>query len=473
MDVVVIGGGPAGSSAALCAAELGARTTLVTRGEFAGMSANDGPIQVPTLAHAARLLRETRRLAQHGITVSEPILDYPQLLVRTREIVDDVCEHSTSREHLERMGVTIYEQAGPTRFIDQHTVETESGLRLRANKIILSAGGTSRRLSVPGFEWTATDSDAWGLTAIPASMLVVGAETMGVQVASIFQTFGSRVQLFEPGPRILATEDDDMSAAVAAAFRQSGMVVRENFGTIESFEKTASGVRMIFSKDGRRDSAEGALVVAALGWMTDTAEMNLSAARVETDPQGYVLVDAYLQTSAPNILAAGGITGRQVFLPQAVHDGFVAATNAVEGPTMTVGDEVSPIGRFTNPEYAHVGLTELKARETHDMAVAVVHFDETQRTIIDGQTTGFCKLIAERATGKILGFHVVGEYALEIVQAAAVAIAGGLRVADLAKVPLSFPTYVAILGRAASRAAQQIYPEFGGPIQSSTQLRQA
>jgi pyruvate/2-oxoglutarate dehydrogenase complex dihydrolipoamide dehydrogenase (E3) component len=162
MDVVVIGGGPAGSSAALRAAELGARTVLVTRGEFGGMSTNDGPIQIRTLAQAARLLRKTRQLSQHGIAVSEPILDYPQLLVRTREIVDEVCEHSTSREHLERVGVTIYEQAGTARFIDQHTVETGSGLRFRADKVILSAGGTNRRLSVPGFEWTATHSDAWG-----------------------------------------------------------------------------------------------------------------------------------------------------------------------------------------------------------------------------------------------------------------------------------------------------------------------
>ena len=251
------------------------------------------------------------------------------------------------------------------------------------------------------------------------------------------------------------------------------MVVRENIGTIESFEKTLRGVRMFFSKDGMWDSAEGALVVAAVGWMTDTAGLNLSAARVETDSQGYVLVDARLQTSAPNILAAGRITGRQVFLPQAVHDGFVAATNAVEGPTTTLGDEVSPIGSFTNPEYAHVGLTEFTAREMHDVAVAVVHFDETPRTIIDGQTTSFCKLIADRATGKILGCHVVGECAIEIVQAAAVAIAGGLRVDDLAKVSLSFPTYAGILARAAFRATQQINPEFGGPIQSSIQLRQA
>ena len=175
MNVLVIGGGPAGSSAALRAAELGARTVLVTRGDFGGMAANDGPIQVRILAQAARLLREARQLGQHGIAVSEPILDYPQLFVRTREIVDNVCEHSTSREHLERMGVTIYEQSGTARFIDQHTVETSSGLRLRADTIILSTGGTSRRLSVPGFEWTATHSNAWGLTAIPSSMLVVGA----------------------------------------------------------------------------------------------------------------------------------------------------------------------------------------------------------------------------------------------------------------------------------------------------------
>ena len=467
MNVLVIGGGPVASSAALRAAELGARTILVTRGEFGGMAANDGPIQLQTLGQAARLLRKTRQLSQHGIAVSDPILDYPQLLVRTREIVDDVCERSTSREHFERVGVTIYEQAGTARFIDQHTVETGSGLRFRADKIILSVGSTSRRLSVTGFGLTVTQSDVWDLTAIPSSMLVVGAGATGVQVASSFQAFGSRVQLFEAGPRMLATEDEDVSASVAAAFRQSGMVVRENFGTIESFEKTPSGVRMVFLKDGMRESAEAALVVGAVGWMTDTTDLNLSAARVETDPQGYMLVDAYLQTSTPNILAAGGITGRQVFLPQAVHDGFVAATNAVEGPTMMLGDEVSPIGSFTNPEYAHVGLTEFKARETHDAAVAMVHFDEPPRTIIDGQTTGFCKLIAERATGKILGCHVVGEDAVEIVQAVAVAIAGGLRVDDLAKVSLSFPTYAGILGRAAFRAARQIYPQFGGPIQSS------
>ena len=149
MDLIVIGAGPAGLVAALRAAELGARTVLVTRGAVGGMAANDGPIPVRTFAQAARLLREARQLDQFGISVSKPILDYPRLLARMREVVHDVCEHATRREDLKAAGITIYEQAGTARFVDPHTIETESGLRLQADKIILSAGGTSRRLPFP------------------------------------------------------------------------------------------------------------------------------------------------------------------------------------------------------------------------------------------------------------------------------------------------------------------------------------
>jgi pyruvate/2-oxoglutarate dehydrogenase complex dihydrolipoamide dehydrogenase (E3) component len=462
MDVVVIGAGPAGLFAALRAAELGARTTLVTRGKVGGMAANDGPIPVRTLAQAARLLREARQLDKYGISVSEPILDYPRLLARVHEVVRQVRDHAVRRENLERVGVTIYENSGVARFEDPQAIKTENGLRLQGDKFILSAGGTSRRLPIPGFEWTATHSDAWSLTTVPPSMIVVGAGATGVQVASIFQIFGSKVQLFQAGPRILPTEDEDVSAVMATAFRDSGMVVHENFGTIESFEKTPNGVRMTFTKEGRRDSAEAAMVVMAVGWVADTAGLNLSAAGVETNARGYIQVNDYLQTSAPNIFAAGDITGRLMLVPQATHDGFVAATNAVQGSMMNLGDQVSPIGSFTEPEYAQVGVTEAKARETHDVVLSSVRFDETPRTIIDGRTTGFCKLITDRPTGKILGCHVVGERAVEIAQVVAIAIAGGLRVDSMARIPLSFPTYAGILARAAYRAAQQIYPEFRG-----------
>jgi len=456
LDVIVIGAGPAGVLAALRAADLGAQTALVTRDEFGGMAANDGPVPVRTLAHAARLIREARQLGQYGIAVSEPVLEFPRLLARVREVVKDVRAHSALRGQIDSVGVTVYEQSGAARFADPHTIETESGLRLQAEKIIICTGGASRRLSVPGFELTATHSDAWGLSSVPQSMLVIGGGATGAQVASIFNAFGSHVQLFQAAPRILPTEDEDVSAAVAAAFRESGIVVRENFGSIESFEKTPSGVRMAFSKDGARDSAEAALAVVAVGWVANTAELNLAASGVETDPRGFVRVDEYLRTSAPHVFAAGDITGRLMLVPQALQDGFVAATNAVRGATMALGEQVSPIGSFTDPEYAQVGVTEAKARETHDVVVAVVRFESTTRTIIDGRTAGFCKLIADGATSTILGCHVVGERAVEITQVAAIAIAAGMRVDDLARVPLSFPTYAGILGRVAASAARQL-----------------
>src|SRR5262249_52557290 len=155
--------------------------------------------------------------------------------------------------------------------------------------------------------------------------------------ASIFNAFGSRVELFEAGPRILATEDEDVSAVVANAFRGSGILVRENFGEIESFEKTSNGVRMIFSKDGAPNSAEAALIVAAVGWAADTATLNLSTVGVEIDHRSFVRVNTYLQTSVPHIFAAGDVTGRMMLVPQAIQDGFTAATNAVQGAKKTPG----------------------------------------------------------------------------------------------------------------------------------------
>ncbi|MGB8178156.1 MAG: NAD(P)/FAD-dependent oxidoreductase [Pseudolabrys sp.] len=456
IDIIVFGAGPAGVLAALRAADLGARTILVTRAEFGGMAANDGPVPVRTLAHAARLIREARQLGQYGIGVSEPVLDYPGLLARVREVVREARAHSSLRQQIDSLGVTVHEHAGVARFADQHTIETEGGLRLQAEKIIICTGGVSRRLPVPGFDLASTHSDAWRLTSVPPSMLVVGAGATGVQVASIFNAYGSRIQLFQTGSRILPNEDEDVSAVVSTAFRESGIVVHENFGTIDSFEKTPMGVRMIFSKNGDRDSAEATLAVVAVGWVADTAGLSLAAAGVETDLRGFVKVDGYLRTSTPHIFAAGDITGRQMLVPQAIQDGFVAATNAVQGPRMTIGDPVSPIGSFTDPEYAQVGLTEAKARETHDVVTAVIRFDSTTRTIIDGRKVGFCKLIADRTTCRMLGCHVVGERAVEITQVAAIAIAAKMRVDDLAHIPLSFPTYAGILARVAASAAREL-----------------
>ena len=420
--------------------------------EFGGMAANDGPVPVRALAFAARLMRDARHLPRYGISAREPVLDYDRLLARVREIVHDVRARSALRERIDALGVTVYEQCGAARFVDAHTIETERGLRLQSEKFIICTGGVSRRLAIPGFELTSSHSDVWKLTEVPSSMLVVGTGSTGVQIASMFHAFGTRVQLFERGARILPAEDEEVAAAVASALRASGVEVHERFGDITSFEKTATGVRMNFHRGGESASAEAALVVVATGWVADTKHLNLAEVGVEVDSRGNIQVDRFLRTSAPHIFAAGDVTGRSMLVPGAVEDGFIAATNAVEGPSLPLPHRVSPAGSFTYPEYAQVGLTEAKARETHDVATTVARFDATVRAIIEGRTFGFCKLISDRESHRILGCHVVGERAVEIAQLAAIAIAAQMTVDQVARVAVSFPTYAEVLVQAAVAA---------------------
>src|SRR5947209_8503612 len=148
------------------------------------MAANDGPVPVRVLSQAARLIREARQLGQYGVSVSEPVLDYTRLLARVREVVSDVRAHIAPRQKIDALGVTVYEKTGTARFADPHTIVTESGLQLQADKIIICAGGVSKRLPIPGFDLTSNHSDAWSLTSVPPSMLIVGAGDTGLQVAS-------------------------------------------------------------------------------------------------------------------------------------------------------------------------------------------------------------------------------------------------------------------------------------------------
>ncbi|MFY9927860.1 MAG: NAD(P)/FAD-dependent oxidoreductase [Streptosporangiaceae bacterium] len=455
-DVVVVGAGPAGVVAALRAARLGASTALITRDQFGGMAANDGPVPVRTLAQAARLIREARQLPLYGIAGCEPSLDYPQLLARVRSVTENARRHTLLRDDLERAGVQIYEQAGTVRFADAHTLESDNGPRLEARKIIICTGGTSRPLGVPGFELTATHSDAWQLSSVPPSLLVIGAGATGVQVASIFNAFGSRVHLVEIAPRILMTEDQEVSEAVRAALAASGVQVVADAGRIDRFERCATGVRLVHSASDGQHSIDATLAVVAAGWIAATGGLGLDRAGVQTDRRGYVQVDAHLRTTAPHVFAAGDVTGRALVVHEAVRQGLAAATNAVLGPTTVLPPQVSPIGSFTDPEYASAGLTEAAAQENREVVAATVRFDSLPRPIIDGRQTGFCKLVVDRELHMILGCHVVGERAVELVQLAATAMAAEMPVEQLALVPFSFPTYANALGRAAILAAVEL-----------------
>jgi dihydrolipoamide dehydrogenase len=314
----------------------------------------------------------------------------------------------------------------------------------------------SRRLPVDGFDLTSTHSDAWALTAAPPSLLVIGAGATGVQVASIFNAFGSRVHLVEAAPRILMSEDEDLSRAIRDALAASGIHIVEDAGVIERFERSAAGVRVVCSSDGAQRRIDAAVAVVAVGWRAAASRLNLDAVGVQTDRAGYVRVDDQMRTTAAHIFAAGDVTGRSMVVHEAVRQALVAATNAAHSATVALPTQVSPVGSFTDPEYASVGVTEAEARGTHEITVATVDFESLPRPIIDGRPGGFCKLIVDRDSHRMLGCHIVGERAVELAQLAATAIAANMRVQELALVPFSFPTYANALARAAIDAALEL-----------------
>jgi dihydrolipoamide dehydrogenase len=461
-DIIIIGAGPAGLNAAQQAGKLGARTALISKGYVGGMAATDGPVPVRTLAYAARLVREAQQLEQYGIASAPPNVDYPKLMERVRDVVVEVYEKVSQVEELEALNIAVYENSGAARFLDPHTVAAE-GVQLQGEKIIICAGGHSRQLPIPGFDLTFTHSEAWALDDIPKSMIVVGSGATGAQVASIFNAFGTRVSMFEVAPRILMTEDDDVSRVVKEAFQRQGMAITESIEGIDCFEKTPKGIRMTYRHDGQTKSAEADLAVMSVGWMASAQELNLQAAGVELDKRGFIAVNDYMQTNVPHIYAAGDINGKMMLVSTSSMEGYYAATNAIKGPLYPVQYSLIPMGSFTDPEYAQIGMTEAQARQEHDIVTATIQFDEYPRSIIDGRPEGFCKMIADRETHLILGCHVVGERAVETVQLVAAGMKVGLTVEQLAEMPLSFPTYVAIVSWAAYEIVEKLGLDPGIP----------
>jgi dihydrolipoamide dehydrogenase len=457
-EIVVIGGGPAGVTAALRARELGAAVALVERGNMGGTCTNDGCVPTRVLAHAARLVRDAEQFSDYGLEGEAPRLDFVRLLNRTERIVYEVQEKKQLRGRLEAVGVSVFDHAGDARFVDEHTLALAGGERLLGEKFVVCVGGHARRMDFPGSEHALTHSDVWTMKGLPSSVVVVGAATTGCQLASVFAAFGSRVRLLDVAPRILGGEDEEVSRGVAEAFGRRGIEILTGIGGVEGIEKTGGGLRLFYTHDGASRSSDAEAVVFAVGWPGNVEALNPGAAGVET-ARGYVRVDDALRTSAPHVFAAGDVTGRMMLVQSATYEGTLAAENAVLGGGRGYRHAIVPHGGFTDPEYGSVGLTERQAREefgSEDCAVSVVPYADLDRGVIDGRPEGSCKLVVSRSSRRVLGAHIVGEQAVEVVQLVAAAMAAGMRVEQLADLELAYPTFTAVVGLAARRIARDL-----------------
>lgn len=455
-DVIVVGGGPAGVTAALRCRELGATVALVERSQLGGTCTNDGCVPTRVLAKAARLMRDTESYADYGLSGERPTLDFTALMGRTRDIVYSIHEKKQLFGHLSDAGVDVYTKAGEASFLDAHRLKLAHSDRvLQGSRFILCVGGHARRLPFPGAELALTHSDVWNLQTQPRRVVIVGAAATGCQLASIFNDFGSAVTLLEVAPRILPGEDTAVSEVMHEAFEGNGLSIITGIGGIDAIERTGSSLEVRFRQGDTPHTLETDAVVLAVGWPGNIESLQLDKAGVQTE-RGYISVDDGLRTSAPHIYAAGDITGRMMLVQSASLDARIAADNAVRGSGAAYQHRIVPHGGFTDPEYGSVGMTEEKARAQEDIAVAVVRYDETDRAIIDGRHEGLCKLIVSKTSRQVLGAHVVGEQALEVIQMVAAGMAAGMTVQQLADLELAYPTYAAIVGLAARRILRDL-----------------
>jgi pyruvate/2-oxoglutarate dehydrogenase complex dihydrolipoamide dehydrogenase (E3) component len=465
-DLVVIGAGPAGVTAALRARELGAkRVALVERGLPGGTCTNDGCAPTRVLAKAARLMREAHQFAEYGLMGPAPEVDFAALIRRSQQVVYQLQEKKQVIDHLSDMQITPLVGVGAARFTDSHSITTEAGHTLTADKFIVAAGGRPRQLNLLGIEHTVLPNAVWQMEKLPRSIIIVGAGATGCQLTSIFEAFHVQVHLLDLSPRILMTADETVSATIAGEFRSRGVEVVTGIGPIQRIEPTDSGLRLVYQRGGahdleeagaiKEDSRTAEVVMFSVGWPGNGDQLNLSAAGVELKG-GYVTVNDRMQTNQPHIFAAGDITGRIMLVQTAMQQGRIAAENAVLSRDRALSQRVVPSGGFTDPEYAGVGLTEAQAWEKGEIAVATVPYADMDRAVIDDLTTGFCKLIVDRETHELVGAHVVGEQAVEVVQIAAASMKSRGHIEQLAEMEFAYPTFAAIIGVAARQIARDL-----------------
>ena len=448
-DVVVIGAGPAGTAAALRAAELGARVAVLEADRTGGTCVNTGCVPTRVLARTARITREMRTAGSWGIILTEQSLDWPETVARVNRTVDRVRSIKAEAQRFDAAGIELILE-GRARFSDPNTLVLDSGRVVTAESVIICVGGHSRRLPIPGAELATVPEDLLFLPELPARLAVIGAGNTGAQLVTVFSSFGSAVTVLDVAPRILVASDAAISEAVSTAFVEQGVSVHTGLDGVDSLSRGTDGsITLSWREGGTPTSAVFDAVIMATGWPADVDDLGLENAGI-TSARSAIPVDQYFRSAIPHIFAVGDATGRDMLVQAAHFEGEAAAENAVLDANRRTPHHLLPGGGFTDPDYAGVGLTEELARERDPQCVvARIDYSTLDRAVIDDRERGFLMLISDRRRELILGAHAVGENAIEVVQSVTTAMAAGIDVATLANVKFAYPTYSAVIGLAA------------------------
>jgi len=433
-DLVVVGGGSAGLTAAGFARQLGVRVALVERHRIGGDCTWSGCVPSKTLLKVAKVAHEMRTAELHGLDPVEPAVDMKRVRDRVRSVIADVYQHE-SPEALRADGIDVFQ--GDPRFVDPHTLAV-NGSTLEARRVLLCTGAHPFVPPVAGLDGVnyLTYEELWEIDHLPGHLIVVGAGPIGSEMAQAFRRLGSKVTLVESGGQILSREEPEASQLLTTEFAKEGIDVRLN-SKMERAWQDGNDIHVVAAGE----ELIGDALLVAVGRRPNVQGLELEKAGVAYTDRG-IQVDDHLRTSQRHIYAAGDCIGSYQFTHYAGWQAFMAVRNAfLPGASRGVTDLV-PWTTFTDPEVAHIGLTEAQAKERMGDEVMACdwYLDRVDRARAEGDTAGIIKLV-HRRDGTLFGATIVAARAGEMIQEWVLAMDRGLKIGDLTNAIHVYPTY--------------------------------
>jgi len=412
-DAIVIGTGQAAPALASRLSGAGQKVAVVERKLFGGTCVNTGCIPTKTLVASASAAQAVRRASEFGVTAGEPAVDMKAVKARKDKI------SGSSREGVEKTvrglpNGTVY--TGHARFESPREVRVGDEV-LTAEKIFINVGGRATTRDIEGLDqvpyWT--NSSMMGVDFLPPHLVIVGGSYVGLEFAQMYRRFGSKVTVVEMSNRLIAREDEDVSAEIRSILEREGIAVRTGAKCI-ALEKGPSGVRVQVDCDEEPKFVDGTHLLLAVGRRPNTDDLGLERAGIATDDRGYIRVDDQLRTNVDGIWALGDCNGRGAFTHTAYNDFEIVAANLLDGDPRKVSDRIEAYALYVDPPLGRCGMTEAAARKAgRRILIAKRAMSRISRAVEKGETQGFMKIVVDAESKQILGAAILGVGGDEII----------------------------------------------------------
>lgn len=448
-DLVIIGGGPAGYVAAIKAAQLGLDTTLIEKDRLGGVCMNSGCIPTKALVSSAETLQTIRKAKEFGIEVRDYSVNFPFIMKRKDMIANRLSSGVEQLMKLNQVKVIKGEARIPEAGLVEILFANGSNETLAAKNIIIATGSKEFFPPISGInnEGIITVDDALSLEQLPSKIIIVGGGVVGIEWACIFNALGVEITVIEMLPRILLTLDEEIVKRLEQILRRRGINIFTN-SQVKEIKKAGNLLEAITSTPSQEVRLEGEKILLATGRIPDYGNIDFTRLGLELDGRA-IKTDERMMTNITNIYAAGDVVGKIMLAHTASREGSIAVEN-IAGQESIMDYSVVPNCVFSLPEIASVGLTEEEARKQHEnIKVSKFPYLANGKALSMGEAEGLVKIVAQGSNGKILGMHILGVHASDLIAEGALAISRGLSASEIVHTIHAHPTLPETIAEAA------------------------